>query len=84
MAFSPSEGSLQYKKPVMYREMLEIEKPVEKLKEIDCHSLQIDKSDDKHKVNSLFITALYMDSDYSLKVPFLGEAHIDCMEFSRP
>ena len=83
MPFSPGEGSLQYKNPIMSSEMLEIvasletEKLVEKRKETGCFSLQVDKSVDKHNVNSLLITARYMDSDYSLKVTFLGEAHSD-------
>ena len=79
--FEPSDGSLRYKNPTYYSEMLNVVSSLEQervttfLKQADCFSLQVDKSVDKYNVESLFITARYFDREYELKVAFLGEAH---------
>ena len=78
--FEYTDGSLRYKNPTHYSEMLEIVASLEQervttlLKQADCFSLQVDISVDKYSVESLFITARCFDSEYGLKVAFLGEA----------
>ena len=71
--FEPTDGSLRYKNPTQYSEMLEIvayleqERVTTLLKQADCISLQVDKSLDKYNVEGLFITARYFDREYGFK-----------------
>jgi hypothetical protein len=59
---NPSSALLQYRNPVVYREMLDIvgtivmAKVIEQLKKTDCFSLQVDGSVDKYGVDNKFIT----------------------------
>lgn len=80
--FNPPQSSLLYRNPDRYSEMLsfvsrhELNKLIEALRAADCIALQIDKSVDKYNVDSIFVTARYMDTaSFEMRVGFLGECH---------
>lgn len=81
--YSPPSSSLRYHSPDIYAEMmsvvasLELENLMTKLHDANCFAIQADKSVDKFNINSLFITARYLDKDNSICVAFLGETHSD-------
>jgi len=81
--FSPTAALLQYRNPVIYREMLDIvgssvmEKVVDQLKKIDCFSLQVDGSVDKYGVDNKFITVRFLTENLEIKSVFLGESKSD-------
>ncbi|KAL4143163.1 hypothetical protein QTP88_005523 [Uroleucon formosanum] len=78
--FSPTAALLQYRNPVIYREMLDtvghsvMEKVVDQLKKIDCFSIHVDGSVDKYGVDNKFITARYLTENLEIKSVFLGES----------
>jgi len=56
---------------------MEIAKSKEMIQQADCFSVQLNKSVDKHNMDSIFATISLFDSDYSMAVEFLGECHSD-------
>jgi hypothetical protein len=80
---NPSSALLQYRNPVIYREMLDIvgtivmAKVIEQLKKTDCFSLQVDGSVDKYGVDNKFITARFITEDQEITSVFLGESKSD-------
>jgi len=56
---------------------MEIKKLKEMIQLADCFSVQLNKSVDKHNMDSIFATIRLFDSDYSMAVGFLGECHSD-------
>lgn len=77
---NPSPALLQYRNPVMYREMLDVvgevimEGVVLQLKNSECFSIQVDGSVDKYGVDNKFITARFISEDCEMKSVFLGES----------
>lgn len=77
---NPSPALLQYRNPVMYREMLDVvgevvmENVVIQLKNTECFSIQVDGSVDKYGVDNKFITARFISKDNEMKSVFLGES----------
>ena len=77
---NPSPALLQYRNPIMYREMLDVvgevvmENVVKQLKNSDCFSIQVDGSVDKYGIDNKFITARFISEDYEMKSVFLGES----------
>ncbi|KAE9527914.1 hypothetical protein AGLY_012738 [Aphis glycines] len=81
VSFKPSTPALQYKNPIIYREMLDtvaeitMESVTKELKHAECFSIQVDGSVDKYSIDNKFITARYLDKSKAMKNVFLGESH---------
>lgn len=77
---TPSPVLLQYRNPVMYREMLDVvgeivmEKVILQLKNSDCFAIQVDGSVDKYGIDNKFITARFISEANEMKSVFLGES----------
>lgn len=77
---NPSPALLQYRNPVMYREMLDVvgevimENVVTQLINSECFAIQVDGSVDKYGVDNKFITARFISEDNEMKSVFLGES----------
>lgn len=77
---NPSPELLQYRNPVIYREMLDVvssltmEKVIKELEKADSFAIQIDGSCDKYGVDNKFVTARFISEDKEMRSIFLGES----------